>query len=85
MIEIIKNLPIPVIIAISVLAYIIIAIIFTFLLGLVTHDEDYALVGLLWIVAVPILLIIGLMLLFDITYHKANKISLRHRKKHRRR
>lgn len=81
MIEIIKNLPVPVIIAISVLAYIIIAIIFTFLLGLVTHDEDYKLFGLLWIVAVPILLIIGLILLFDIIYHKANEVSLRHRKK----
>ena len=81
MIEIIKSLPVPVIIAI----YIIIAIIFTFLLGLVTHDEDYALFGLLWIVAVPILLIIGLMLLFDIIYHKANEVSLRHRKKGRRR
>lgn len=85
MIETIKNLPVPVIIAISVLTYITIAIIFTFLLGLVTHDEDFSIVGLLWVVAVPILLIIGLLLLFDITYHKANEISLRHRKKRRRR
>lgn len=85
MIEIIKNLPVPVIIVISVLAYIIIAIIFTFLLGLVTHDENFAIVGLLWGVAVPMLLIIGLLLLFDIIYRKANEISLRHRKKHRRR
>ena len=85
MIEIIKNLPEPVIIAIFVLAYIIIATIATFLLGLVTHDEDYALFGLLWIFAVPILLFIGLMLLFNIVYHKANEVSLRHRKKDRRR
>lgn len=73
------------IIVISVLAYIIIGIIFTFLLGLVTHDEDYAVVGLLWIVGLLILLVIGLMWLFDITYRKANEVSLRHRKKHRRR
>lgn len=83
MIEIIKNLPVPVIIVISVLAYIIIAIIFTFLLGLVTHDEDFATVGMLWIIGLPILLVIGLMWLSDITYRKANEVSLRHRKKHR--
>ncbi len=94
MIEIIKNLPVPVIIVISVLAYIIIAIIFTFLLGLVTdideeYASDYALVGLLWIVGVPILLIVKLfqllLLLSYTTYYKANEISLRHRKKHRKR
>ena len=85
MIEIIKSLPMPVIIVISVLAYIIIGIIFTFLLGLVTHDKDFATVGMLWIVGLLILLVIGLMWLFDITYRKANEVSLRHRKKHRRR
>lgn len=88
MIEIIKSLPAPIIIAISVLAYIIIGIIFTFLLGLVTHNNDYAIVGLLWIIAVPIFvpvwLVIGLMSLFLTIYDKANKISLRHHEKDRR-
>lgn len=85
MIEIIKNLPVPVIIVVSVLAYIIIAIIFTFLHGLVTHDEDCAILGLAWFVAVPMYLFIGLLLLLNITYRKANEISLRHRKKYRKR
>lgn len=88
MIEIIKNLPVPVIIAISTLIYIIIAIIFTFLFGLVTHNEDYAMAGLLWVVAVPILvsiwLIIGLLSLFLTIYDKANEISLCHHEKDRR-
>lgn len=74
MIEEIKNLSEPAIAAICIGVYILIAIIFTFVAGLITDDDDFEYLGILWIFVIPLGLLFGVLRLFSTTFKFANNI-----------
>lgn len=73
MIETIKNLPQPALIAICIGVYIIIAVIFTFVAGLITDDDAFEFLGMFWIVAIPIMVVFGVLWFFIVIFKFANK------------
>lgn len=73
MIEAIKNLPKPALIAICIGAYIIIAVIFTFVMGLITDDDALEFLGMFWIVAIPVMAVLGVLWFLSVIFKFANR------------
>lgn len=76
MIEFIKSLPKPVLIVSCVVIYILIGMIVSFIVGLFDDgNEDLIVVGALWIIALPIVALMGALWIFVAPFRLGAKIS----------
>jgi hypothetical protein len=76
MIDFIKSLPKPVLIASCAVIYILIGMLVSFVAGLFDDgSEDFIVIGALWIFVLPMAAVIGVLWIFDASFKLGAKIS----------
>lgn len=76
MLDFIKSLPTPVVIVGAVIIYILIGMIVSFIAGLIDDgDEALIAIGALWIIAIPMAAIMGMLWLFVAPFRFGAKLS----------
>lgn len=76
MIDFIKSLPKPVLLGSCVVIYILIGMLVSFIAGLFDDgNEDLNMIGALWIIALPMTALFGMLWVFDAPFKLGAKIS----------